>query len=504
MLGNVKVTLQATRGGAQPRTAMGLLREGQTSVTVTFVGENALTGGDWVLSAESSILSTDANSTLAVTVIPSLFRLTLSVDQGVQSGELRLVRRSDISGNSVSLTPEGLAVSPDGRWLFNEGANLEVWEIDSVRGIVTQRMSSASPGISRGMAVSQDSSFVFVPTLRTRTSIGTGFITVWRLNANDGSLEKVAQYTEGGIDAAGNTVRGLINVWDVVPSPDGRLLFVTSSGGNSLGGALSVWNINTSGTLVQTDAHVSSGASDRRGLNQAAGAAVTPDGRLLFVGSLFNDEARSTLSIWRVNAEASTVSHVRTLSDPQGLARPRAMALHPSGRLLFVMNHRTDVYLSVYRVDAAEEDLESVGPGLMGETLENITATEEVLIASGLPSDDQMFLLRINEGDTVSLVSRQRAGGGRPFGVVASPAGGLVFANSNERTDEERFITVWQVLGIPRVPAGQEVRVMVNAEQAPISALTVMVEAQQGSQVRTAAATLMPSDTQGGGSVLGE
>ena len=495
--GDAEVTLRAVQEGAQPRTVMGLLREGQTSITVTFAGGNALTVGDWVLSAESLILFTDANSTLAVTVIPPP-KLTLSVDQGVQSGELRLVRISSASGNSVSLTPEGLAVSPDGRWLFNEGANLEVWEIDSVRGIVTRRMSSASPGISRGLAVSQDSRFVFVPT--PRTGAGTGFITVWRLNANDGRLEKVAQYTEGGIDAAGDTVRGLTDVWDIVPSPDGRLLFVTDNEGagpqNSFGGALSVWSINASGTLVQTDAHVSSGASDRRGLNQAAGAAVTPDGRLLFVGSFFSDEARSTLSIWRVNAEASTVSHVRTLSDPQRLARPQAMALHPSGRLLFVRNRRADVYLSVYRVDAAEEDLESVGPGLMGETLESITATEEVLIAGSLSSDDQIFLLRINEDDTVSLVSRRSAGGGRPFGVVASPAGGLVFANSSERTDEDRFITVWQVLGIPRVPAGQEVRVMVNAERAPGSALTVMVQARQGSRVRTAAATLMPSDTQ--------
>ena len=74
--------------------------------------------------------------------------------------------------------------------------------------------------------------------------------------------------------------------------------------------------------------------------------------------------------------------------------------------------------------------------------------------------------------------------------MTASPAGGLVFANS--RAD---FITVWQVLGIPRVPAGQEVRVMVNAEPAPDSALTMIVQARQGSRVRTAAATLMPSDT---------
>ena len=68
-------------------------------------------------------------------------------------------------------------------------------------------------------------------------------------------------------------------------------------------------------------------------------------------------------------------------------------------------------------------------------------------------------------------------------------------ANSNNSL-EFSFITVRQVLGIPRVPAGQEVRVMVNTEPAPGAALTVIVQAQQGSRVRTAAATLMPEDTQ--------
>ena len=407
MLGDAEVTLQAVQEGARPRTAMGLLREGEASVTVTFAGENALTGGDWVLSAASaSILSTDANSALAVTVIP-LPKLTLSVDQGVPSGELRLVRRSAARS---SLGFEGFAVSPDGRWLFNAGSNLEVWEIDSARGIITQRMSSLQFGFSSGLAVSRDSSLVFVPNRQDNQ------ITVFRLNADDGRLEEVAQYTEGETDAAGNTVRGLTNPFDVVPSPDGRLLFVTSIGASdSVGGALSVWGVNPSGTLVQTDVHVSAGASDTEGLNRAAGAAVTPDGRLLFAGSFRNDQLDSTLGIWRVNAEASTVSFVRTLRDDQRLGRPRHVALRPSGRLLFVLNSSVGPsrnYLSAYRVNAAGENLESADPGLSGDpVLADIAATEEVLIASD-PDRAQILLLRINENDTVSLVSRQPAGAG--------------------------------------------------------------------------------------------
>ena len=402
-------------------------------------------------------------------------RLTLSVDQGVPSGELRLVRKSAASGSSFSF--EGLAVSPDGRWLINAGNNLELWEIDSARGIVTRRMSSASPGTSRGLAVSPDSSLVFVPNESNNQ------ITVFRLNADEGRLEEVAKYTEGGEDAAGNRISGLANASDVVPSPDGRLLFVTS------GGALSVWSIGTTGTLTQTGMHASPHAAD---------AAGTPDGRLLFVGSDQGGvSGNSTLGIWRVNAEASTVSLVRNLRSEQRLGRPRNIALPPSGRLLFVANPLVSRrnYLSAYRVNAAEENLESAG-GLSGDIgdgdfveLTDIAATEEVLIASGRVGGTlQILLLRINGNGTVSLVSRERED---VYGVAVSPAGGLVFANT-----QGTQIIVWQVLGIPRVPAGQKVRVKVNAEPALGSALTVTVQARQGSRVSTAAATLTPSDTQ--------
>ena len=507
VLENAEVILRAAQEGTRSRTVRGLLREGQASVTVIFADGNALTEGDWVLSAESSTLPTDANSSLPVTVRPPLLKLTLSVDQGVQSGDPRLALRSLASGSRSSR--QGIAVSPDGRWLINAGNDLEVWEIDSARGIITKRTSSGNDGTSRGLAVSLDSRFVFVPD-----NVGGRGITVFRLNADNGRLAEVETYRDGGQDAAGNPVRGLTDVWDVVPSPDGRLLFVTSGGGrtsqNSPGGALSVWSIGTSGTLTQTDLHISAGASvssDARGLNQAAGAAVTPDGRLLFVGSFYKASSldSSTLGIWRVNAAASTVSFVRTLSDRQRLPRPQLLALHPSGHLLFVMNFFTDPPLFVYRVRAAEENLESVvGPVFSGTSFDDITATEEALIATNLGSG-QALLFRINDEDTISLVDRRSsiAFSGN-HGVAASPAGGLAFTNSNDG----RFMTVWQVQGIPRVPAGQEVRVMVNAGQAPDSALTVMVQARQGSRVSTAAATLVPSGTQAeavfSGSALGQ
>ncbi len=488
--GDREVTLQAAQEGARPRTVMGLLRAGQAEVTVTFASRESLTEGDWVLSA-SSILSTDENSVLAVTVGPPL---TLSVNQGVPSGEMMLVQ-TDANTGVASGTGEGIAVSPDGRWLLaSGGGGITVWEIDSVRGIVTQRSAHTGAGLGgRGLAVSRDSSLVFA-------SDRGSSISVWRLGADDGRLEEAAKYTGGGTDAAGNTIRGLASIWDVVLSPDDRLLFVTSNRVSN-NGTLSVWSVNVSGTLVQTDVHVSAGASDTEGLNRIAGAAVTPDGRLLFAGSFYDYGSldSSTLGIWRVNAEASTVSFVRTLSDRRMLRRPRVVTLGPSGRFLFVSsqvfnNAQTDP-LSVYKVNAAEENLASVasyGEDISLETV-GLAATREVLTVAELARisvGSSVALWQRNASGTLSFVSRHASES--PVGLAASPAGGLVFSNSRDGF----FITVWQVQGIPRVPAGQEVRVMVNAEQALGSALTVTVQARQGSRVSTATATLMPSDTQ--------
>ncbi len=497
--GDAELTLRATlQEGTQQRAVTGRLLEGQTSVTVTFAGEEALTGGDWTVSAEttSTLLQTDVNiSSLTVRVFLPPLRLTLSVDQGVPSGELGLVRLSVASESSRS--EDGFAVSPDGRWLINAGRNLELWEIDSVRGIVTQRMSSPQSGSSRGLAVSPDSRFVFVTD-----KASTGAITVWRLNADDGTLAEVAQYTEGGEDAAGNPVRGLTSVWDAVLSPDGRLLFVTSRGeSDTAGGALSVWSVNPSGTLVQTNVHLSDGALDTEGLNRAAGAAVTPDGRLLFVGSFygFSSLEKSTLGIWRVNAEAPTVSFVRFLSDPQMLPSPRFVTLRPDGRFLFVSSQvgpdaETTGPLSVYRVDAAGENLEHVASyredeDILGDTI-GLAATREVLAVAEL-APGSVALWQRNDDGTLRFTSRHASVS--PVGVAASPAGGLIFSNS---FNASAGISVWQVQGIPRVPAGQEVRVMVSAEPTLGSALTVMVQARQGSRVSMAAATLTPSDTQ--------
>ncbi len=459
-------------------------------------------------------------------------RLTLAAERGSvpagEPGEPRLVQ-SGLYRLSEGVG-EGLAVSPDGRWLLGLAfQRMYVWQIDSARAVITPANPPMyeHPSLSgNGLAVSPDGRFVFASGPNNLVPSNSA-LSVWRLNSEAGTLTMTADYRAGGRDAAGNLITGLAGVFDVVLNlnADGSLLFVTSDIGN--GGALSVWRVdNSSGALVETEVYESTPGDNSLGLINAAGAALSPDGSLLFIGtfpspafSLFG--TRSHLSVWRVNAEEDTstvtvVTHLMTHRDDERLSRPRYVAVSPSGLLLVSsQNSGPNVdSLSTWRADSTGTitPLESYGDGIFsGGDPGAVGATEEVVISAGL-ENNALFLFRIDEdGDGSSFVERYNHNADaftyrdgnpaisalQPFGVTASPAGGLVFSSglgdSNFGGSNE-VITAWRVEGIPRVPAGQEVRVTVNADPAPMAALAVTVEARQGSRAVTALATFNPQE----------
>ncbi len=380
-----------------------------------------------------------------------------------------------------------------------------VWQIDSAGAVLTPADPPMYPHSSLsggGLAVSPNGRFVFAS--------GPNALSVWRLNSEAGTLTMTADYREGGQDAAENTITGIAGVFDVVPNADGSLLFVTSAAADR--GALSVWRVdNSSGTLVETEVYESTAGENSLGLAAAAGAALSPDGSLLFVGTFASGgilDERDGLSVWRVNAEEGTptVTHLMTHRDDQRLRRPRYVAVSPSGLLLVssqISGSAIDP-LSIWRADSTgnitslgSHDNFSAAPGAVG-------ATAEVIISAGL-FNNALFLFRINEdGNGASFMERYNHNADaftyrdgnpnisalQPIGVTASPAGGLVFSGGFRGP-----VTAWRVEGIPRVPAAATVRVTVNADPAPMAALAVTVEARQGSRAVTSSVTFGPQDT---------
>jgi len=206
-------------------------------------------------------------------------------------------------------------------------------------------------------AVSGD--LLFVTAEETNNSA----LSVWQVNAEAGTLSQTAVYRNGGRDDAGKTIGGLNVATGIAVSGDGALLFVTASFDDTL----SVWRVNAeAGTLSQTalyqdsrtdetaDHHIREVDGRFDGLDGAQGAAVSSDGALLFVTGV------NTLSVWRVNAEAGTLSQTvlyrNNRQDPNdankrigGLGGANDIAV--SGDLLFAASQFSDA-ISVWRVNA--------------------------------------------------------------------------------------------------------------------------------------------------------
>lgn len=79
--------------------------------------------------------------------------------------------------------------------------------------------------------------------------------------------------------------------------------------------------------------------------SHAAGIAITPDGRYVFVSNRGHD----SVSTFRIDYSASTLAMVAT--TPSGGRKPRFITLDPSGQRLFVANEDDDCILS-FRIEA--------------------------------------------------------------------------------------------------------------------------------------------------------
>ena len=249
---------------------------------------------------------------------------------------------------------------------FSDNA-LSVWQVNETSGTLRQtavykngavdNAGNRVDGLGGAAVVDASDDLLFV------TGATSDAISVWRVNESLGTLEQTAVYQN---EVAG--IRGLDNPQGVEVS--GSLLFATAFNGN----ALSVWRINAeAGTLSQTVVYRDDeGGVD--GLDTAAGVAVSSDGDLLFVAAI-DDNA---LSIWRVNAEAGTLSQTVVYRDDvggiDGLRAAQSVAA--SGDLLFV-TAIDDNALSAWHINNAEVPF---GVPVMISVQSDIPVLQEVVV----------------------------------------------------------------------------------------------------------------------------
>ena len=261
----------------------------------------------------------------------------------------------------------GMVVSGDGTLLFVTASfddALSVWRVNAEAGTLSQtalyRNNQVFAGGNTIRGLDGASNVAVSDNLLFVTASSDGALSVWRVNAEAGTLSQIVVYRDGDLDDADRTIGGLFGVGNATVSSDGALLFVTATASD----ALSVWRVNAeAGTLSQTALYQDSSVDavfeiaevDGRvdGLSQASEVAVSGD--LLFVTA--RDSSNSALSVWRVNAEAGTLSQTALYRDDDpgigGLLGAIGAAVSDDGDLLFVTAQFADA-LSVWHINNAE------------------------------------------------------------------------------------------------------------------------------------------------------
>ncbi len=242
--------------------------------------------------------------------------------------------------------PNSVAVSPDNKQVFvaaSSDDSLTVFDRDAATGTLTFNtfFRDGRDGVNQldgatSVAVSPDGKQVFV------ISFIDDSLTVFDRDATAGTLT---------FKTAFKNARGGINLMDrpedVTVSPDGKQVFVASSWSHSL----TVFDRNAVSGALTFKTAFRDGQGGFNLLRSATSVAVSPDGKHVFVASSGDD----SLTVFNRDADSGTLTFNTAFQDGQGdvnlLDRAYDVTVSPNGQYVFVLG-RSDNALTVFDRDA--------------------------------------------------------------------------------------------------------------------------------------------------------
>ena len=380
-----------------------------------------------------------SNALVALSRAPSTGALTFATCASNDGGDGRLGSDgvcSDVDGIS---SPDALALTSDGRWLYatsRTSSSLTWFERDPTSGALTQRgclKSFAWPGErcitapllggADGVVISPDGRWVFVSAARS------GSLTAYQRDAANGQVTRVSCVSDTGSDGLCENAAGLRAVADLTITPDGQKLLAVAP----KVGAVDEFDVGSDGTLREHTCFgdpVAAGGqcTEVSSLGGAASAVLSADGRDLYVGAI-EDEA---LTSFRRQADGSfTVTGCSVFQAPQpgdttpesdyyddegsspadnGTASctpvraldPAQLALAADGRALFAAG---DDYLDAFRRDPTTGQLQWVACAEQDQTYRSCVSARGLPGASALATsgDGRNLYVASNASHSVAV-----------------------------------------------------------------------------------------------------
>jgi 6-phosphogluconolactonase len=321
-----------------------------------------------------------------------------------------VVALSACGGNSEPATSPGNPPVTVGGILYGvvPGGRVAAYTINASNGVLTPiagspfaAEASDLPAFSMWLSVNSAKSIVYLAVANTN-------IESWSANRTTG----VPTATSGAPFAIALNGR-------IVASPDGNHVYAPT------GTALATYSVGADGTL---------GTVDSRSTSPGAGAAaaVTPDGRFVYLASGPGQSRISTFSVSSATGALSPVA-VSTLAPSDTIIPGDAeMAISPNGQFLYLSSRSTLGRIQAYAIVSGTGGLSPVN----GSPFTSPVSPRELVLD---PSGKFLF---VATGSGVAAYSVDAASGaltsvaGSPFGtsrtdhVVIDPSGHFLYATS--------------------------------------------------------------------------
>ena len=308
---------------------------------------------------------------------------------------------NDADGIEGLVRPEAVAVSPDGHHVYAAGSGADAivaFQRDPVSGRLSfvaaeiePSTGSADANNPTALAVSPDGKHVYVANEASAT------IAVYRRDATAGTLSLVEVLREGM-----NGVHGLHLVRSVVVSPDGLQVYAAGFNDN----AVVTFSRNTVSGKLTFIAALVDGEGGVAGLNYPFQAAVSPDGRNVYVACAQNGGAdnppHGSVVTFARNAMSGALTFMQALTDGvdgvDGLNTAAGVAVSPDGQFVYVAS-LNDSAVAMFRRDPGSGALSFVHAVFEGVDADGLGAAWKLAVS---PDSRHVYAVAVSD-DAVAV-----------------------------------------------------------------------------------------------------
>ena len=242
-----------------------------------------------------------------------------------------------------------------------------------------------------------------------------------------------------------NIAAGGVGPVSMAVDPTGRFAYVANEGcPDAFDGSVSMYTINpTDGTLTSAGPPVTSGDFG------ADSVAVDPSGKFAYVANWGEGNTAGSVSMYAINGTTGILTPTGTIQAPcapppsPGSCAPWSLAVHPSGKFVYVANDGgfTPTSVSMYAIDATTGVLVLIGTVAVDGRATSVTVDPSgkfAYVADGGQNSDgskgtSVSMYRIDATTGVLTSIGTITAGLSPSSITIHPSGKFVYVgNSND------------------------------------------------------------------------